>query len=66
MTPKIEAKNPSAGDVWLWVAMDAESKLVPCWTLGDRDASAANAFIADFALRLKHREQTWMEKGNQV
>ena len=25
-----------AGDVWLWVAVDADSKLVPAWRVGDR------------------------------
>src|SRR6266700_7696296 len=26
VTPKIALKNPGAGDVWTWVAMDADSK----------------------------------------
>src|SRR5579864_4139610 len=26
--PEIAEKNPHAGDVWLWVAMDADTKLV--------------------------------------
>src|SRR5687767_13694775 len=29
------------GDVWTWTAIDAETKLVPCWYLGRRDANAA-------------------------
>ncbi len=27
VTPKIVAKNPAAGDVWLGIAIDADSKL---------------------------------------
>src|SRR2546425_897122 len=29
------------GDIWTWVAMDAETKLVPCWFVGSRDGGAA-------------------------
>ena len=43
------------GDVWTWVAIDADTKLVPCFHVGRRDAQAANEFIADLASRLKHR-----------
>jgi IS1 family transposase len=57
VTPEIAAKNPAAGDVWLWIAVDADSKLVPCWTLGQRDAYAANTFISDLASRLRNRVQ---------
>lgn len=46
-----------AGDVWTWTAIDAETKLVPCWMIGSRDASAANAFIDDLASRLATRVQ---------
>lgn len=33
------------GDVWTWVAIDAETKLVPSWSVGLRDASYAQAFM---------------------
>ncbi len=29
VTPEILAKNPDAGDIWLWVAIDADTKMVP-------------------------------------
>ncbi len=45
------------GDVWTWVAMDAESKLVPSWGVGRRDAFTGHAFIRDLASRLAHRVQ---------
>ena len=57
VTPEITAKNPDAGDVWLWVAIDADTKLVPCWTLGGRDAGVAKDFVDDLAGRLKNRVQ---------
>lgn len=43
------------GDVWTWVAIDADTKLVPCWHVGRRDANAANEFMNDLASRLKTR-----------
>jgi len=46
-----------AGDVWTWTAIDAETKLVPCWMVGGRDANAARAFIGDLAGRLATRVQ---------
>src|SRR5271163_3678124 len=33
-TEAIAKDHPDAGDIWLWVAVDADTKLVPCWTLG--------------------------------
>ncbi len=45
------------GDVWTWVAIDADSKLVPCWHLGRRDAEDAKRFIDSLAGRLAHRIQ---------
>ncbi|HXZ12497.1 MAG TPA: IS1 family transposase [Candidatus Sulfotelmatobacter sp.] len=45
------------GDVWTWVAIDAETKLVPAFTLGNRDAETAGAFIEDLASRLTTRIQ---------
>jgi IS1 family transposase len=56
-TEEIAKRCPDAGDVWLWVAVDADTKLVPCWTLGSRDARAAKDFVDDLASRLKNRVQ---------
>jgi IS1 family transposase len=45
------------GDVWTWTALDADTKLVPQWLVGLRNADWANAFISDLAYRLKNRVQ---------
>jgi IS1 family transposase len=45
------------GDVWTWVSMDADTKLVPCWHVGKRDAKAAYDFSTDLSSRLKNRVQ---------
>jgi len=52
-----EMKLAGWGDVWTWVAMDADTKLVPCWYVGTRDAGAAYHFMHDLADRLSHRVQ---------
>jgi IS1 family transposase len=57
VTPKIAAKNPSAGDVWTWAAIDADSKLIPSFAIGKRNAAAARQLIEDLAGRLKNRIQ---------
>ena len=58
VTPEIAAKNPNAGDVWLWVAIDADTKLVPCWLLSPgRDAGVASQFLYDLRQRLDNRVQ---------
>jgi IS1 family transposase len=45
------------GDVWTWTAIDADTKLIPQWLVGLRDAEWANAFVGDLAYRLKNRVQ---------
>jgi IS1 family transposase len=45
------------GDVWTWVAIDADTKLIPSFMLGNRDAHTANVFIDDLASRLANRIQ---------
>jgi IS1 family transposase len=45
------------GDVWTWVALDPDTKLVPSWLVGTRDPEDAVAFIADLKSRLLNRVQ---------
>ncbi len=45
------------GDVWTWVAIDADTKLVPSFLVGSRDGMHAAHFVADLAARLTHRVQ---------
>lgn len=45
------------GDVWTWVALDADTKLVASYLVGDRSADAAYRFISDLAGRLRDRVQ---------
>ena len=52
-----DEKRGQAGDVWTWVALDADSKLVPSWRIGNRDGATACEFVADLASRLANRVQ---------
>ena len=45
------------GDVYTWVALDSDSKLVISWLVGTRGAAYASAFMKDVASRLAHRVQ---------
>lgn len=45
------------GDVWTWVALCPDTKLVPCWCVGTRGAATAYAFVHDLAERLANRVQ---------
>lgn len=45
------------GDVWTWVAIDADTKLIPSFTLGTRGAQTAKRFMDDLASRLANRVQ---------
>lgn len=56
VTTKI-AEERIAGDVWVWAAIDADSKIIPCWMLGPRDAATARDFMEDLAGRLSNRVQ---------
>jgi IS1 family transposase len=46
-----------AGDIWLWLATDADTKLVPSWLVGGRDSDAAIIFMDDLRSRLAGRVQ---------
>jgi IS1 family transposase len=45
------------GSVWTWTAIDADSKLMVSWMVGDRDAECAGRFMLDLSDRLAGRCQ---------
>lgn len=45
------------GDVWTWTAIDADTKLVPSWLIGLRDAGYAFRLMRDLQARLANRVQ---------
>ena len=55
--PTAIAAPDDAGDAWTWVAIDADTKLVPSWRVGDRSSETAFEFVSDLASRLRNRVQ---------
>jgi IS1 family transposase len=45
------------GSVWTWCAIDAETKLVPAFHVGNRTAASATAFVRDLSERMAYRVQ---------
>lgn len=50
-------RNPDAGDVWTWTAIDADSKLCISWLVGDRTADNAYRIMTDVRSRMAQRVQ---------
>src|ERR1035441_5683823 len=52
------AKRAGAyGDVWTFIALDADTKLIPSFVVGKRDMYHASTFMEDLAGRLSRRVQ---------
>jgi IS1 family transposase len=45
------------GSVWTWCAIDADTKLVPAFTVGHRNSASAREFVANVAGRMANRVQ---------
>lgn len=52
-----EMKGTGTGDVWTWTGIDADSKLIVSWYVGDRDAYSAYEFMKDIKSRVRNRIQ---------
>jgi IS1 family transposase len=52
-----KAAPQGAGDCWTWLAIDADTKLIPSFYIGASEGYAAQAFIGDLAMRLANRVQ---------
>lgn len=53
----VENKEKGYGDIWTWTAIDADSKLIVSWAVGDRTAVTGSQFMNDVAARLANRVQ---------
>ena len=54
---RTKAAPEGAGDTWTWTAIDADSKMILSYFVGDRDGECATWFIQDLAERLANRVQ---------
>lgn len=55
--PKEHQGTFGYGDVWTWTAIDADTKLIPAWLVGERHTSDAITFIWDLRSRLANKVQ---------
>lgn len=55
--PPSKAGKRGVGDVWVWTALDAESKLLVSWVVGHRDVESARVLMRDLANRLAAKER---------
>jgi IS1 family transposase len=53
----VRPDDSQVGSVWTFCAIDADTKLVPAFKVGNRDAATANAFVQDIASRMRNRVQ---------
>ncbi|HET9638815.1 MAG TPA: IS1 family transposase [Allosphingosinicella sp.] len=52
-----KAAPDGAGDVWTWTALDADSKLIVSYFVGDRSGQSAIALMDDLRARIENRVQ---------
>ena len=52
-----KAAPEGAGDVWTWTAIEADSKLIVSWHVGDRSQHTGISFMGDLKARLANRVQ---------
>lgn len=55
--PNAKAAPVDAGDVWTWTAIDADTKLIATWHVGDRTFYTAKLFLGDLKQRVSNRMQ---------
>ena len=56
-----KAAPEGAGDVWTWTALDADSKIIVSWHVGDRSQHTGISFMGDLKARLANRVQLTMD-----
>lgn len=61
-----EKKAEGCGDCWTWTALDADSKLIVSFRLGDRTLSTAYDFMHDVADRIVNRPIQLTTDGHRV
>jgi IS1 family transposase len=54
------------GDVWTWVAVCADTKLVPCWLVGERTTEDCMTFLRDLKGRVREHPIQLSTDGHQT
>ncbi len=50
-SPRPQGDPAEWGDIYIWLALDSETKLLISHLVGKRDAAAASVFVDDFSRR---------------
>jgi IS1 family transposase len=53
----VKEQNSILGDQYVFVALDADTKLIPTWIVGKRTSGLAHSFLSDLATRVSTRFQ---------
>ena len=61
---RAKAAPRGAGDVWTWTAIDADSKMILSYEVGDRSGATAIEFMDDLRGRLANRVQLTTDGHN--
>jgi IS1 family transposase len=61
---RVRRDDPGLGDAWTFIGLDSETKIVPAYLVGKRDAYHANAFMEDLASRIENRIQLSTDQHN--
>ncbi len=58
-----EKRNPEIGSQFIWIAMEAETKLIPSWRVGKRVPELAYGLMVDLADRMNGERPTIITDG---
>jgi IS1 family transposase len=53
----VKVGEKDTGDVWTFIAIDAKSKAIPCYKVGQRNLKTASEFVFDLSNRVTNRVQ---------
>ena len=53
----IKLGEKDTGNIWTFIAIDAKTKAIPCYKIGQRDLKTASEFVFDLSNRMTNRVQ---------
>ena len=60
---RAKSAPPEAGDVWTWIAICADTKLVPTWRIGDRTSATGLDFMACLEAGFAGSATAWPDRA---
>ena len=62
----LEQMQAGMGSVWTWTAIDADTKLIISYMLGDRGPLTAHSFMQDVGSRITHTDSTHDRRASRL